>query len=50
LDTHRDNQKSSGADRYRVSQQAGMPAVGLGGRMPLQDRAKVGDGWGRVLP
>ena len=49
LDTHRDNQKSSGADRYRVSQQAGMPAVGIGGRMPLQDRAKVGGGWWRVL-
>ena len=26
-----------------------MPAVGLGGRRPLQDRAKVGGGWGRVL-
>ena len=38
-----------GADRYRLSQQAGMPAVGLGGGMPLQDRAKVGGGWGRVL-
>jgi len=38
-----------GPGRCRVSQQAGRPAVGLGGRMPLQDRAKVGGGWGRVL-
>jgi len=38
-----------GTGRCRVSQQAGMPAVGLGGRRPLRARAKVGGGWGRVL-
>ena len=45
----RNAHKRSGTSRYRVSQQAGMPAAGLGGRRPLQDRAKVGGGWGRVL-
>jgi len=38
-----------GTDRCRVSQQAGTPAVGLGGRKPLQVQTKVSGGWGRVL-
>ena len=37
-----------GTGRYRLSQQARMPAVRLGGRRPLQDRVKVGTGWGRI--
>ena len=39
-----------GAGRYRVSQQAGMPAIGLGGRdapaSPGESRWRVGPGFG----